>query len=153
MVQIVPVNKQLVPRLVPLIDDYQRFYKCTPDSKRNLEFFTELLDKASLGVQFAALDEKGAPVGFVTLYFHPSSLTARTYVLLNDLYTLPEWRGKGVGRQLIEYCRKYCAKKGFDSMEWTTQKSNVTAQRLYDSLTSDKSEWLTYSLKCDKEAP
>jgi GNAT superfamily N-acetyltransferase len=151
MLTIVAVTKDLMPRLVPLIDDYQRFYKCVPDSERNLKFFSDLVDKPATGKQFAALDESGAPLGFVTLYFLPSSLSARNYCLLNDLYTVPEARGKSVGRQLIEHCRKYCDVHGYDSMEWMTQKQNETAQRLYDSLTTDKSEWFIYSLPV--EAP
>ncbi len=145
-VDIVAVTRDLMPQLVPLIDDYQRFYRCIPSSERNLKFFSDLIDKPEQGKQFAALNERGEPVGFVTLYFLPSSLSARTYCMLNDLYSLPETRGQGVGRRLIEHCREYCDVQGFDSLEWMTQKENERAQRLYDSLPAEKSEWLIYSL-------
>ncbi len=147
--QIVAVTKELMPRLTPLIDDYQRFYKCTPDTARNLKFFSDLIDKPEQGKQFVALGESGRPVGFITLYFLPSSLSAKTYCLLNDLYSLPDVRGQGVGRKLIEHCRKFCLAHGYDSMEWMTQKENERAQRLYDSLPADKTEWLLYSLKVE----
>jgi len=146
MIQITKATRPLMPQLVPLIDDYQRFYKCQPNSARNVSFFSALLDTPSLGVQFIAMEgDRG--VGFATLYFLPSSTTAKMYCLMNDLYTLPELRGKGVGRKLIEHCRQYALAHGYDSMEWMTQKENATAQRLYDSLSAQKTEWFTYSLE------
>ncbi|MDB5096293.1 MAG: GCN5-related N-acetyltransferase [Cyanobacteria bacterium RYN_339] len=137
-VTIVPAD---VDAILPLIADYQRFYGQVPDDDRNRAFFGALPS----GVQFAAMDGARA-VGFVTLYFLPSSLTAASYCLLNDLYTLSEYRGQGVGRALIEHCRDYALEKGYPAIEWMTQRENVTAQRLYDSLPAERTDWAYYAL-------
>ncbi len=135
-----------MPQLAELIDDYQRFYKVSPDSERNLRFFSDFLSHPTQGVQFVAVDTQGAPIGFATLYFLPSSLNAKPYCLMNDLYSVPLWRGKGVGKALIAHCRSVAKQKGFSSIEWMTQDSNTTAQKLYDSLPAEKTKWFYYSL-------
>lgn len=132
--------------VLPLIADYQRFYGQEPDPARIHAFFGQFVGgDHPLGVQFLARQGERL-VGFATLYFLPSSLSARTYCVLNDLYTIPEARGQGVARTLIEHCRKAARRRGFSSLEWQTQKENSTAQRLYDRLGAEKTEWFTYSL-------
>ena len=56
---------------------------------------------------------------------------------MNDLYIVPEARGRGVGRQLIEHCRGLCRKRGAGKLVWETAPDNKTAQRLYDSTGAD----------------
>lgn len=137
---------------MPLIANYQRFYGMEPNPDRNLNFFSDLLEQPELAVQFVALTPEDRVIGFATLYFLPSSLSARTYCMLNDLYTLPEFRGQGIGRQLIKRCQELAKERGLSTLEWLTQKENQAAQRLYDSLPAEKSEWLTYTLKSAPEA-
>lgn len=151
MISLVPADRKLLLQMLPLIADYQRFYGMEPDHERNLNFFTDLLEQPELAVQFAALGPNDQVIGFATVYFFPSSLSARTYGMLNDLYTLPEYRSQGVGRLLIRRCQELAKERGLGSLEWLTQKENQTAQRLYDSLPTEKSEWLTYTLKSSPE--
>ena len=141
-----PVTLPLLEELLPLIGEYQRFYGAEPDAPRNRAFFGDLIVQPELCAQFAAVNEKGKIVGFATLYFLPSSISARTYAMLNDLYTRPECRGQGVGRLLIQRCQGLVKERGLSSLEWLTQKENEKAQRLYNSFPVQKSEWLTYTL-------
>ena len=146
-----PVTLPLLEELLPLIGEYQRFYGAEPDTARNRAFFGDLIEQPELSAQFAAVNEKGKIVGFATLYFLPSSISARTYAMLNDLYTRPECRGQGVGRLLIQRCQGLVKERGLSSLEWLTQKENEKAQRLYNSFPVQKSEWLTYTLSSATE--
>lgn len=110
----------------------------------NRLFFGQFVEHHVMGVQFAAFDETDRAVGFATLYFLPSSLSARTYCVLNDLFTTPECRGRGVARKLLGEAARYAKERGFATLEWQTQKENKTAQRLYDRLGASKSAWYTY---------
>ena len=140
---VTPATFELV---LPLIAGYQRFYEAVPDEARNRAHFAQFLDDHSAGVQFIALDEEGRALGFATLYFPLSSVSARVNCLMNDLFTVPEARGKGVGRALILHCLQYAKQRGYPSIYWQTAQSNVTAQRLYDSLKTTRSAWYTYTL-------
>ena len=137
-------------QVLPLIADYQRFYEATPDQARNRSHFAQFLADHSQGIQFVALDDAGRAVGFATLYFPFGSVSARMNCLMNDLYTIPEARGLGIGRALILHCLAYAREHGFGSIYWQTAQSNTQAQRLYDSLPTTRSAWFTYTLPVEQ---
>ena len=64
-----------------------------------------------------------------------------------DLFVVPEARGNGVGRRLIESCRGACRKRGVGMLQWETAPDNETAQRLYDGLGAERSTWIVYELE------
>lgn len=131
--------------LLPLIRAYQEFYKVKAISDvKNAEFFAQFGATNPAGCQFI-FRESGKAVGFATVYFTFSSTIAAKVAVLNDLYTLPECRGMGIGRQLIEHCRSYAAEQGAVRLQWVTAPDNVQAQKLYDSLNSGKSSWCFYT--------
>jgi ribosomal protein S18 acetylase RimI-like enzyme len=143
------VTAQTFERVLPLIADYQRFYKAEPDEARNREHFARLLNDRRAGIQFVALGEAGQALGFATLYFPLGSVTPGVACLMNDLFVVPGARGQGIGRALILHCLGYAKAEGFHKIHWQTALDNHTAQRLYDSLPTTRSGWYTYSLDVD----
>jgi len=140
------VTEETLESVLPLIAAYQESYGAEPNHDRNRSFFGQFAGGDNpVGVQFLAI-EGATAVGFATLYFLPSSTTARSCCLLNDLFTVTEHRGKGIGRALILHCKQYASAHGYGGIEWQTRESNKTAQRLYDSLGASRSSWYTYSL-------
>lgn len=139
------VSKANLKSVLPLISAYQKFYNQVPSKKRNEAHFSSYTRNHSQGILFAAFDGKKA-VGFCTLYFLPSSLSGNKMCVLNDLYTVPSIRKRGVARALIEHGRTYARDRGFETMEWWTQQTNKTAQRLYDQLGAQRSSWFLYEL-------
>ncbi|HEX4731044.1 MAG TPA: GNAT family N-acetyltransferase [Solirubrobacterales bacterium] len=133
--------------LLPLIAAYQGFYEVDEiDNDRNRLFFRRFIAPSEDGLIVAARDEGGAILGYACLYWHFSSLAAVETVLMNDLFVAPEARGHGVGRALIEASAAVARERGAAWLEWATAPDNYTAQRLYDSMTSEKSTWLEYEL-------
>lgn len=133
-------------QVLPLIADYQRFYRAEPDEARNRAHFSQFLNDHSRGVLFAAVGDD-AIVGFATLYFPFSSVRAHSVCLMNDLFTIEGARGKGVGRALIRHCHDYAQAHDFPALMWNTEHDNHAAQRLYDSLGATRSAWLEYVLQ------
>ncbi len=140
------VTSDSVGRILPLLAAYQRFYRTEPDEARNRDHFLRVLADPSVAVQFVALEETLGPVGFATLYFPLSSVTAGSYCLLNDLYVDPTSRGRGTGRALIERCRLHAFEVGYASVQWQTEQSNADAQRLYDRMGAEQGGWYSYIL-------
>ena len=139
------VSKDNLTEVLPLIREYQEFYKVSEISDdRNSDFFAQFGESSSAGCLFI-YREAGNVVGFATVYFSFTSTIAAKVAVLNDLYTLPNCRGKGVGRQLIEHCRKYAAENGAARLQWVTAPDNEQAQKLYESLNTGKSTWHFYT--------
>ena len=65
---------------------------------------------------------------------------------MNDLFVVPELRGGGVGRALIEASLEVARERGAAQLEWQTAPDNHTAQRLYDSTGAHRSTWISYDL-------
>jgi GNAT superfamily N-acetyltransferase len=146
-VEVSAVRDEEFETLLPLIAAYQRFYEVEDvDSERNRFFFSRFLAPSEDGQLLAARDEGGVILGYACLYWHFSSLAATETVLMNDLFVAAEARGRGVGRALIEASAAGARERGAAWLEWATAPDNHTAQRLYDSMTDEKSTWLEYEL-------
>jgi len=73
-------------------------------------------------------------IGFSQLYPIFSSVSAQRVYLLNDLFVAPDFRQHGAGRLLLNASRDFAKESGALRLELATEKDNVTAQRLYESL-------------------
>lgn len=140
-----PVSKNNLNDVLPLIRAYQTFYK-VPDisDSKNAEFFSQFGESSPSGCLFL-FRKAGKAIGFATVYFTFASTITAKVAVLNDLYTLPDYRGKGVGRQLVEHCRNYAAKHGAARLQWVTAPDNEQAQKLYDAMNVRKSTWHFYT--------
>jgi GNAT superfamily N-acetyltransferase len=138
------VSSDNLDEILPLIKNYQDFYKVAPIADDvNKNFFKQFNKDNTSGCQFLYRKE-GKAIAFATVYFTFNSNVASKVAILNDLYVLKDYRGQQIGRQLIEYCRNFALAKGAVRLQWVTAPDNVTAQKLYDSLDAKKSEWAFY---------
>jgi len=53
--------------------------------------------------------------------------------ILNDLFVMPGARKAGAGRVLLERAEHYATETGAKSLALSTQRTNLTAQRLYEA--------------------
>jgi GNAT superfamily N-acetyltransferase len=133
--------------LLPLMRAYCDFYEVSPRDDRLIALSRALLDDPGEGVQLLARDSTGAAVGFATLYWSWDTTEAMRIGIMYDLFVVPEVRGTGVGRGLIEACRGACRKRGVGKVVWETAPDNETAQRLYDSTGASSALWKVYELE------
>jgi GNAT superfamily N-acetyltransferase len=130
------------PQWLPLWQGYQTFYKADiPESVTALTW-QRFLDPAE-PMHCAVAEEGGVLVGMVHYIYHRSCWTAGDYVYLQDLFTLPHLRGKGVGRALIEHVYACAAHEAAARVWWLTHESNLDAMQLYDRI-ADKSGFVQY---------
>jgi len=144
---VVVAPARAVGPLLPLIAGYQSFYGATPDDSRNMAFFGQLIGENEIGMLLEARDTSDALLGFATLYWSRSSVSARDVVLLNDLFVRPEARSHGVGRKLIDAAADVARARGAGALQWLTHPDNAAARRLYDSLGAHAETWVEYSLE------
>lgn len=146
MLRIHTVGRADVPDLLPMLRAYCDFYRVAPSDERLRTLVAALIDDPSEGLQLIARDSDGTPQGFATMFWTWQTLYGARVGVLNDLFVIPETRGSGTGRALIERCLQICRERGAEKLVWETAPDNATAQRLYDGIGAEKSTWLTYEL-------
>jgi GNAT superfamily N-acetyltransferase len=142
------VAEEDLGELLPLMRAYCDFYGADPSDERLLALSRTLIaDPAHEGVQFLARDgETREPLGFATVFWTWSTLSASRLAVMNDLFVAEGARGRAVAEALIEACRGRAARHGATALEWQTAKDNERAQAVYDRVGGVRSEWLDYSL-------
>ena len=113
---------------------YLTFYETTlPDEVYRSSFDRMLGDDPRDFSGMLALDGD-RPVGLVHYLFHRHGWKIEEVCYLQDLFTLPDMRGRGVGRALIEAVYEAADAYGAPSVYWLTQDFNASARILYDQV-------------------
>ncbi|MCI0844633.1 MAG: GNAT family N-acetyltransferase [Chloroflexi bacterium] len=97
------------------------------------------------------------PVGFAVFCRRYSTYLGSPVLYLEDIFVLPEWRGHGVGREIMAYGAGLAKARGYPMMTWTVLDWNEPAIGFYENLGARKAEgWSTYHLSgeaLDRLAP
>jgi GNAT superfamily N-acetyltransferase len=84
---------------------------------------------------FALVAERdGQIVGLAHYLFHRSTIFIQPTCYLQDLFTVPSDRGRGIGRSLIEAVYERAKSAGAKRVYWHTQESNTAGRMLYDKV-------------------
>lgn len=74
------------------------------------------------------------PCALSVTRFRPGLWSPKLESYLAELYVVPDRRGQGIGRALMEETMKIARAEGADTMELGTGETDVSARRLYESL-------------------
>jgi ribosomal protein S18 acetylase RimI-like enzyme len=146
---IATVTEADLPDLLPLMRGYCDFYEVDPSDDALLDMARTLIgDPVKEGVQLIARDDSAAAVGFATIFWTWSTLSASRIGVMNDLFVSPDARGSGVAEQLIAECAARARQRGATSLDWTTAHDNHRAQKLYDRVGARRDDrWLDYEFE------
>lgn len=134
--------------LLPLMRSYCDFYRVHPRDDQLLALARALIaDPRMEGVQLLARGAGSVALGFATVFWTWSTLSASRIGVMNDLFVVPQARGLGVGEALIEACLGLCRDRGASSLGWQTARDNHRAQRLYERVGARREEWIDYVLE------
>lgn len=100
-------------------------------------------------VALAEID--GQPVGFALFFHNFSTFKSKRGLYLEDLFVLPEARGKGAGKALLLHLAKVARERGCARMEWSVLDWNKPSIDFYLSLGAEPmDEWTVYRLSEEK---
>jgi GNAT superfamily N-acetyltransferase len=80
------------------------------------------------------------PQGIALLRFRPALWSDALDCYLEELYVVPDRRGQGLGRALMEASIELARREGAAHMELGTSEDDVAARTLYESLGFDNRE-------------
>lgn len=126
----------------PLWQGYLTFYKTVLSDEITNTTWARLMDPAEPMRVWGAFDG-GKLLGIVQCVIHRTTWSEKWNCYLQDLFTVPEARGKGVARKLIEHVYIEAEKLGCFRVYWQTHETNAEAQVLYNKI-ADRSGFFVY---------
>lgn len=121
-------DAQIIGRL--LHDFNREFDEPTPAPGPLSERVGHLLAEDEIMVLLAG----AGPHGLAVLRFRPAIWTEALECYLAELYVVPDRRGRGLGRALMNACMALARSRGADHMDLGSAESDSVARALYESL-------------------
>ena len=107
-----------------------------------------IFDKQKAEVVFVTENEK--EVGFALFFHNFSTFLGRAGIYLEDLFVLPEFRGRGYGKALLNKLASIAVDRGCGRLEWWCLDWNKPSIDFYLSLGAEPmSDWTTYRITGD----
>jgi GNAT superfamily N-acetyltransferase len=128
-----------------LYGGYADFYGVPMDDEIAGRLWGWLHDPAHPVEGLLARQGDGIPVGLAHYRGMPRPLGGCTIGFLDDLFVMPEARGQGIARALIQAVGRDAATRGWAKLRWITAEDNATARALYDQIAM-RTAWVTYEM-------
>jgi GNAT superfamily N-acetyltransferase len=142
-----PATEHEVPTVLAFIRDLAVYEKL----EHEVVATEEGLRKALFGprpyaeVVFACV--AGKPVGFALFFHNFSTFLGKPGIYLEDLFVLPDARGRGIGKQLLTWLANTTVERGCGRLEWAVLDWNEPSIGFYRSLGAVlKDEWQIFRL-------
>jgi GNAT superfamily N-acetyltransferase len=136
-----------VPLIADLIRGLARYEKLEHEVTMTEELLASNLFGPRRYAETLIAEDGGAPIGFALFFHNFSTFLAKPGIYLEDLFVIPEQRGGGIGRALIQRLAKIAVERGCGRLEWAVLDWNRDAIGFYERLGArPNSEWTVYRL-------
>jgi GNAT superfamily N-acetyltransferase len=142
-----PAERADVPVIAELIRGLARFEKLEHEVTMTEDRLASNLFGPHHYAETLIAEEDGAPMGFALFFHNFSTFLAQPGIYLEDLFVIPEQRGRGVGRALLKELARLAVERGCGRLEWSVLDWNREAIAFYERLGAQpNSEWTVYRL-------
>ena len=133
-------------RILQMIRALARYEKMEDQVVATEDLLREwIFEKKKAEVLFAT--EDGREVGFALFFHHFSTFLGRAGIYLEDLYVIPEYRGKGHGKALLKRLAQITLERGCGRLDWQCLDWNERSIAFYRSLGAEAlDDWTGYRL-------
>jgi GNAT superfamily N-acetyltransferase len=96
-------------------------------------------------------EHEGQPAGFALFFYNYSTWMGQPGIYLEDLFVLPEFRGQGIGKALLQRVAAVALEKGCQRLQWEVLDWNTPAIDFYRAMGAEfLDEWR--NVRLDGEA-
>jgi GNAT superfamily N-acetyltransferase len=117
-------------RLIRELAEYERLGHAVQGDERLLE--DSLFERRA--AEALLIEEGGEPVGYAVFFTTFSTFECRPGLWLEDVYVRPEWRRRGVGREVLTHIARLAVERDCARIEWLALNWNESALRFYEAL-------------------
>lgn len=135
-----PADAGLIHDLVRGLAEYEKLLHEVEATEADLAGHL-FCDHPRLFCDIAEVD--GAAVGLAIWFYNYSTFRGRHGIYLEDLFVIPQARGKGAGKALLRVLAQRCLDQGLARLEWSVLDWNAPAIAFYDSLgATSQNDWI-----------
>jgi ribosomal protein S18 acetylase RimI-like enzyme len=116
--------------ITQMMQDFYAIDNYTIDIEDSKKLFTEFIANENLGKSFLICNDEEI-VGYIILTFVFSFEYKGRIAFLDELYIKESARGKGIGKQTIEFIKNEASKLNLKLMYLEVENHNTIAQKLY----------------------
>ena len=136
----------LILNFIRRLAEYEKISDQVVATEELLEHW--IFDMRKAEVIFPCID--GKEVGYALFFHNFSTLLGRAGIYLEDLFILPEYRGRGCGRAMMKKLAQIAVERGCGRLEWWCLDWNKPSIDFYLSLGAEPmSDWTTYRIAGD----
>ena len=145
-VQVRPAVAEDWQDFLVLVDGlYQEFDEDRPPSGRLARLFDgAVADDSSFKLLFAVAEDELC--GLLSMAIVPTTQGATCFFYLDDVFVLEQYRGQGIGTELMREAVNHARSSDCVRMELGTRRDNIRARRLYERLGFGEVDGVRYSL-------
>ncbi len=141
-----PEDAGLILSFIQALADYEKMSDLVQADEALLREW--IFEKQKAEVFFAVTE--GKEVGFALFFHNFSTFLGKAGIYLEDLFVLPEYRGRGVGKAILRRLAQLTRERGCGRLEWACLDWNQPSIDFYLSLGAQPmSDWTTYRLSGD----
>lgn len=136
----------LILQFIQALADYEKMSDQVVATESLLKEW--IFEKQKAEVLFAVAENK--EVGFALFFHNFSTFLGRAGIYLEDLFVLPEYRGKGYGKAILKKLASITLERGCGRLEWSCLNWNQPSIDFYLSLDAEPmSDWTVYRITGD----
>lgn len=125
-----PLSLSDISKIVPLMQEFYAIDNYPFDPEKSKLLFREFIEKEHLGKAWLIYNEQEI-VGYVILTFVFSFEYGGTIAFLDELYLTENARGKGIGKETINFIQAEAHRLRLKIIYLETEEHNEKAQKLY----------------------
>jgi GNAT superfamily N-acetyltransferase len=123
-----------VATIFSLIKGLAEYERLSDDVVGNEELLREHLFGDRRYVEALLAEAEGRAVGFALFFHNYSTFLTQPGIYLEDLFVLPEERGRGYGKALLTALGRLAVERGCGRLEWSVLNWNEPSIQFYRSL-------------------
>ena len=133
----------LILGFIKEIAEYEKLAHAVEATEESLKKY--VFEKRRAEVLIVEKDEK--PMGYVVYFYNFSTFTGTSGLYLEDVFIRSEYRGMGLGKEIIKLLGKIAREEGCKRMEWVCLNWNEPSKKFYTGLGAiPMDEWTTFRL-------
>lgn len=134
-----------VPVILRFIRGLAEYERLAHEMTATEEKVRESLFGTARGAEVVIAEVDSVAAGFALFFHNYSTFLAQRGLWLEDLFVLPEYRSRGIGRILLTHLAQLAVERKCGRLEWWVLDWNEAAIRFYESLGAvPLSDWTVY---------